>query len=198
MGHEVTRSFSADGTRTYSYSIDGTHYYMTDLVTGEVTITPETYGEIIEGDIVHFVYEGQESYLAIGIDEDLDAIVMDGLDENANVLDAYIYRSTPWTTTAEDINGNDVMTVLAADFDTVINNTFNSAYLGGAFAFDEVDHTQNGETVLVVGGTENGSAETVYTGITEWYTYTERTYDSVMAEAAEAAAAAVTADPEAV
>jgi len=127
-GHEVIRTFSADGTRTYSYSVDGTHYYMTDLVTGIVTITPETYGEIIEDDIIHFVYEGESAYLAIGIDEDLDAIVMDGLNENEEVLEAYIYRSTPWTSTVTDINGNDVMNVIASEFDTIINDTFDSAY----------------------------------------------------------------------
>jgi len=101
---------------------------MTDLVTGIVTITPETYGEIIEDDIIHFVYEGESAYLAIGIDEDLDAIVMDGLNENEEVLEAYIYRSTPWTSTVTDINGNDVMNVIASEFDTIINDTFDSAY----------------------------------------------------------------------
>merc|ERR1719389_275551 len=38
MGHEVTRTFTAQGTRTYSYSIDGTHYYITDLNTGAVVV----------------------------------------------------------------------------------------------------------------------------------------------------------------
>lgn len=33
-GHEVERIIDSEGTQTTSYSIDGEHFYMTDLVTG--------------------------------------------------------------------------------------------------------------------------------------------------------------------
>merc|ERR1719389_1365782 len=189
MGHEVTRTFTAQGTRTYSYSIDGTHYYITDLNTGAVTITPETYGEILDDDVFHFVYEDVSAYLEIGIDEDTDSIFMEGVDEESNFLEATIYRYAPWISDVVDQSGESIINVIESDFDEVINATYESFYAEGDFASAAVDHLQGGDSIIVVTGTALEETEGVYQGITEVYTYTERTYDSVMAEMALEAAA---------
>merc|ERR1719389_363919 len=181
MGHE--------GTRTYSYSIDGTHYYITDLNTGAVTITPETYGEILDDDVFHFVYEDVSAYLEIGIDEDTDSIFMEGVDEESNFLEATIYRYAPWISDVVDQSGESIINVIESDFDEVINATYESFYAEGDFASAAVDHPQGGDSIIVVTGTALEETEGVYQGITEVYTYTERTYDSVMAEMALEAAA---------
>jgi len=185
-GHAVMRTFTSEGTETTSYSIDNEHYYITDLTTGQVTITPETFGEIIvddEGDdIIHYRHDNQDVYLHATVDEMEDMIVMDGLDEDQNEVNAFIYRSSPWNSFVVDGENNDILSVIEMDFDTVINNTFESFYESGTFETDSVSHNQNGalisdfDNINVVDFIEGEVVEA-----SETYVYTERTYDSVTA-----------------
>lgn len=66
-GNYVTRTFTSDGTETVYYSIDDEHYYITDLTTGQVTVAPETNGDIIVAsdgsNIAHFRYEGDDAFV---------------------------------------------------------------------------------------------------------------------------------------
>lgn len=186
-GHDVTRTINSQGTQTASYSIDGEHYYITDLTTGVVTITPETFGEIMvdeDGDdIVHYRHEGQDVYLFATVDVAEDVIIMDGLDEEQNEVNAFIPRSAPWNAVAVDGQNQDILNVLAAEFDTEVNGTYESIYQAGTFELDQADHNQNGEEIIEAFASPIVEEfDTVY-DMDEHYYYTERTYESVTASA---------------
>lgn len=152
-GNEVVRTFTSEGTNTVTFAmVDGEHFYSTDLLTGEVTITPETYGEIIQDaegdDIVHYKHDGADVYLYATVDVETDMIVMDGLDEEQNEVNAYIPRSAPWLVQAIDGNDESIIEIIHSDFDTFQEGNYSSVYPMGTFEDDIIDHTQSGDDLI--------------------------------------------------
>ena len=87
-------------------------------------------------DIVHYRHDGEDVYLFATVDVAEDMIIMDGLDEQQNEVNAFIPRSAPWNTVVVDGQDIDILNVLASDFDTVIEGTYESIYDMGEFALD--------------------------------------------------------------
>lgn len=178
-GHIVTRTYNADGTKTFSHSVDGVHYVVADLNNGNVVVTPNTEMSFdSETGIFDFIMNGIESYMMVNIDENLD-IIMEAMNNN-DYLESIIYTSEPWNTSAMDaLISEDITEQIVMNFDSSMSGTFPTMYSSGTFAVDSADHMQDGEFQFTF---ETGSMidESEFVNVEmEVNSYTPRTIDTV-------------------